>query len=111
MAWFKFAWYLSVLEVNTYIVSGYFKNNWASVTKSVFLERFDKIVPWEYNWGWTGENGRPKKTLKTPIYVPCEKLQWNTMAGCGIHDPQKEIIEAKIPKSVLSELFKMWQKD
>ena len=55
-----------------------------------------------------GENGRPNKTSKIRIYIPCDKIKVKHHGR--MWGPSKINIKSdtKISKGVLYELFKMW---
>ena len=68
------AWYLAVSEVNTDLASGHFQNDWL-VRTSFYFWRALEIYLIENKIGVElGKIGRPKRTYKLPIYVPCEKI-------------------------------------
>ena len=70
----NFAWYLVVLEVNTYLASGHFQND-GVVQPSLDFQRALAIECLENKIGVElGQNGRPKSTSKITFYVPCDKI-------------------------------------
>ena len=70
----KFAWYLTVLEFNTALASVHFQND-GVVQTSLYFRRGLVIQCLENTiWFELGDNGRPKRYSKIPIYVPCEKI-------------------------------------
>ena len=70
----NFSWYLAVLEVNTSLVSSHFQND-RVVQPGLDFWRALEIWCLENTAGIElGENGRPKKISRLPIYVPCEKF-------------------------------------
>ena len=56
------------------------------------------------------DNGRPKRTSKISIYVPCEQIIAKHHGGMWDPSKKKEKSETEISKAALSEIFKMWQK-
>ena len=68
----NFSWYLSESEVNTALVSGHFQNDGVvqpslDFGRALVIECLGNTIGVEL-----GENGRPNRTSKIPIYVPCE---------------------------------------
>ena len=70
----NFSWYLAVSEANTALASGHFQND-GVVQPSLDFRRALAIECLENTIGVElGGNGRPKRTTKLTIYVPCEKI-------------------------------------
>ena len=77
----NFIWYLTVSEVNKYLASDHFKND-GVVKPSLYFWRDLAIKCFDNKIGVElGDNERPKRTSKLPIYVPCEKTTVNNMVG------------------------------
>ena len=61
-------------EVNTALASGHFQNDWV-VEPSLYFWRVLAIECLENTIGVElRDNGRPVRTSKIPIYVPCEQI-------------------------------------
>ena len=70
----NFSLYLSVSEVSTDLAPGHCKNDMAvqpslDFWRALAIECLENKIEFEL-----GENGRPNRIPKLPIYVPCEKI-------------------------------------
>ena len=94
----KFTWYLAVSEVNTALESGHFQND-GVVQPSLNFRRALAIECLENTIGVElGENGRPKRTSKIPIYVPCERITVKHHGGMRDPSKKKEKVKQKYQK-------------
>ena len=77
-------------EVNTALVSGHFQND--GLVQSSLDSRIALKTECLYNTIGVelGENVRPKRTSKLPIYVPCEKITVKTHAGIWYPSKKEE---------------------
>ena len=92
-------------EVNTALVSGHFKNDGVvqpslDFWRAFAIECLENTIGVEF-----GGNGRPKRTSKLPIYVPCEQITVKQHGGMWDPRRKKEKSEIEISKLALSELF------
>ena len=94
----NFSWYLVVLEVNTTLASGHFQN-YGVVQPSLDFWRALAIECLEKKIGVElGDNGRPNRSCKIPLYVPFEKIKVKHYGGMWYPSKKKEKVKQKYQK-------------
>ena len=106
----NFSWYLAVSEVNTALASGHFQNYGVvqpilDFCRALAIECLENTIGVEF-----GDNVKPKRDCKIPVYVPSDKIAVKHYGGMWDPSKKKERSERKISKPALSELLKMRQK-